>query len=76
MVDESLRQQRVSGQDVEANELEPAFGLPYIVLAWTHYMEYRAQWVETGPEALDKATDYAERASEHLGSSYEVHRIL
>ena len=59
-----------------ANELEPDFGLPYIGLAWTHYIEYRAQWVETGPEALDKSAAYAEQASERLGSSDKVHRIL
>ena len=61
---------------LNANELEPEFGLPYIGLAWTHYIEYRAQWVETGPEALDKATEFAEQASEYLGSDDKVYRIL
>ena len=48
-------------------ELDPDLGFNYLGRAWNHYIEYRAQWVETGPEALDKATAYLQQASEKLG---------
>lgn len=60
----------------KAIELDPKFSLPYLGLAWTHYLEFRAQWVETGPDALDKATAYLQKASDQLGDSYRVHRLL
>ena len=60
----------------KAAELDPEFGMPYIGLAWTHYIEYRAQWTDTGPETLDTATTYVEQAAEKLGDTYHVHRIM
>lgn len=61
---------------LKAAELDPELGLPYIGLAWTHYIEYRAQWVDTGPEALDRATAYVEQAAEMVGDTYQIHRIM
>lgn len=40
----------------KAKALDPNLGLIYYGFAWTYYMDYRAQWVATGGEALDKAT--------------------
>ena len=61
---------------LKAAELEPELGLPYLGLAWTHYLEYRAQWVATGPEALARATTYLNQTAETLGDSYRIHRLL
>jgi TolB-like protein/class 3 adenylate cyclase len=61
---------------LKAIELEPEFGMPYYGLAWTHYIEFRAQWVNTGPEALDKAAAILEQASDRQVPGDKVHRLL
>jgi TolB-like protein/DNA-binding winged helix-turn-helix (wHTH) protein len=61
---------------IKASELDPDLGWPFLGLAWTHYMDYRAQWTDTGPEALDKAVDYLDQSSVTLGDSYDIHRLL
>jgi adenylate cyclase len=45
-------------------------------LAWTHLLDYLAQWVDVGPEALDQAYDYTQRASENGAPGYHVHRLF
>ena len=61
---------------LKALELDPELGRAYIGLAWTHLLDYIAQWVDAGPEALDRAYDYTQRASEVGAPGYHVHRLL
>ncbi len=61
---------------LKALELDPGLGLAYVGLAWTHLLAYFAQWVETGPEALDKAYDYTQEAAEAGAPGYHVHRLF
>ena len=61
---------------IKASVLDPDLGWPFLGLAWTHYMDYRAQWTETGPEALDKAIGYLDQSSATLGDNYNIHRLL
>ena len=59
----------------KAIELDPDLGYPYLGMAWTYFLDYRAQWVKTGPEALDLAAAYLDRAADKLGDHYAVHRL-
>ena len=60
----------------KALELDPGQDLAYIGLAWTHLLDYIAQWVDAGPEALDRAYDYTQKAAEAGAPGYRVHRLL
>ena len=57
-------------------ELDPELGFGYLGLAWSHYIEFRAQWVATGPGALEQATAYLERATEKMGEQEGIHRLM
>lgn len=60
----------------KAFEIDPELGLPYLLMAWSYYLEFRAQWEDTDPEALDKAMGYLRQAEAKMGRDYEVHRLL
>jgi adenylate cyclase len=59
-----------------ALELDPGLGIAYVGLAWTHLLDYDAQWVDVGFEALDRAYDYTEKAYENGAPGYHVHRLF
>lgn len=60
---------------LKSSELDPDLGFPFLGLAWTYYLEYRSQWQKTGPEALDKADEYLNKAALVMGDHYEIHRL-
>lgn len=60
----------------KAFEIDPELGLPYLLMAWSYYLEFRAQWEDTDPKALDKAMEYLRQAEAKMGRDYEVHRLL
>jgi adenylate cyclase len=60
----------------KAIELEPDYGMPYYGLAWTQYIEYRAQWSETTEEALDQAMASLGEAENRDVPSDKIHRLL
>jgi adenylate cyclase len=60
----------------KAVALDSTLSMAYIGLAWTHLMDYVAQWSEAGPEALDRAAEYTNKAAALEGNSYHVHRLL
>lgn len=74
-LDEKLNQASREGF-LKAIELDPNFGGAYIGLAWTFYIEYRAQWRSTGIESLEIATKYLQDAYDILGESYGIFRLL
>ncbi len=57
-------------------ELDPDLGNTYVGIAWTYFLDYRAQWVETGPEVLDTAEEFLQLAVDRQASGYEVHRLM
>ena len=61
---------------MKALELDPGNGMAYVGLAWTYLLDYDAQWVDTGLEALDQAYGYTQRASENGAPGYQVHRLF
>jgi adenylate cyclase len=61
---------------LKALELDPGQGIAYVGLAWTHLLDYIAQWVDVGPEALDQAFDYTQQARENGAPGYHVHRLF
>jgi adenylate cyclase len=60
----------------KAAALDPKLSRAYIGLAWTHLMDYVAQWSEAGPEALERAAEFTNQAAALEGNSYDVHRLL
>jgi adenylate cyclase len=61
---------------LKAIELDPDLGLAYIGVAWTHLLDYLTQWVDVGPEALEKTYDYTQKAADAGAPGYHVHRLL
>ena len=57
----------------KALELDPQMGHAYIGLAWTHLFDY---WFDFGPEALDVAFDYTQKAAKAGAPGYGVQRLL
>ena len=60
----------------KALELDPNMGRAYIGLAWTHLLDYLTQWIDVGPEALEKTYEYTQKAAEAGAPGYSVHRLL
>ena len=61
---------------LKAVELDPGLGAAYIGLAWTHLLDYLTQWVDVGPEALERTYDYTQKGAEAGAPGYQVHRLL
>jgi adenylate cyclase len=61
---------------LKAIELDPGLGLAYIGVAWTHLLDYLTQWVDVGPEALERTYDYTQKAADAGAPGYHVHRLL
>jgi adenylate cyclase len=61
---------------LKASALDTKFGAPYLIIAWTYYIEYTAQWTATGPESLDKAEIYLAQKAEKSGDDYNVFRLM
>ena len=57
-------------------DLDPEQGRPYLMMAWTYYLEFKAQWQDTDPVALDRALQYVALSEEKMGRTYETHRLL
>jgi TolB-like protein/class 3 adenylate cyclase/Tfp pilus assembly protein PilF len=60
----------------KAVTLDPKLSMAYVGLAWTHLMDYVAQWSDAGPQALERAAEYTNKAAALEGNSYQVHRLL
>lgn len=60
----------------KALELDPGLPDAHLGLAWTYYLDYDAQWTDTGPEALDQAYRYTQTANEEGAPGYEIHRLF
>ncbi len=60
----------------KAINADPSLGRPYLLMAWTYYLEFRAQWQDTDPEALDKAMAYISQSEQKMGRTDEIHRLL
>ncbi len=61
---------------LKAVELDPGLGLAYIGLAWTHLLDYLTQWIDVGPEALERTYEYTQKGAEAGAPGYHVHRLL
>ncbi|MXN64932.1 tetratricopeptide repeat protein [Stappia sp. GBMRC 2046] len=60
----------------KALELDPGLPDAHLGLAWTYYLDYDAQWSDTGTEALDQAYRYAQIANDEGAPGYEIHRLF
>ncbi len=55
--------------------LDPDLGDAHVGLAWTQYIEVRAQWTTTGEAPLARADAHLATAQEKLGENEGIHRL-
>jgi adenylate cyclase len=60
----------------EAIELDEKYPAPYVLLAWTHWLDARLGWAESKDEAFKQAYSIAQKAEALDDSIPDVHALL
>ena len=60
----------------KALELDPEYPAAYIGLGWTYFLDYLGKWVDVGPETLEEALGYAQKAATLAPDSAEAYRLI
>ena len=60
----------------KALSLDPEYTLAFVGLGWTYALDVITNWVAVGPETIDKALGYAQKAVRLDPNSAEAHRLI
>lgn len=60
----------------KALSLDPEYTLAFVGLGWTYALDVITNWVAVGPEVMDKALGYAQKAAKLDPNSAEAHRLI